>query len=120
TGAQKAPATQTPTQATDPHAPTGAAAAARATGPQPPAEQAAEAPRPDAQEAAPTADPRGIAGSGVRAWIAARQGVEPDSIGFQVLSVGRSNLTYTITLDGAPRWVLRRPPLGHTGGSAHD
>ncbi|HVV23594.1 MAG TPA: phosphotransferase family protein [Pseudonocardiaceae bacterium] len=32
---------------------------------------------------------------------------------------GRSNLTYYVT-DGATRWVLRRPPLGHVLRTAHD
>ncbi|GAA1588585.1 phosphotransferase family protein [Actinoplanes couchii] len=32
---------------------------------------------------------------------------------------GRSNLTYAVT-DGARRWVLRRPPLGHVLPTAHD
>ncbi|MEU5695331.1 phosphotransferase family protein [Actinosynnema sp. NPDC020468] len=32
---------------------------------------------------------------------------------------GRSNLTYRVT-DGARRWVLRRPPLGHVLATAHD
>ena len=32
---------------------------------------------------------------------------------------GRSNLTYYVT-DGAARWVLRRPPLGHVLRTAHD
>jgi aminoglycoside phosphotransferase (APT) family kinase protein len=32
---------------------------------------------------------------------------------------GRSNLTYAVT-DGAQRWVLRRPPLGHVLPTAHD
>ncbi|MFJ9846825.1 phosphotransferase family protein [Kitasatospora sp. NPDC101155] len=32
---------------------------------------------------------------------------------------GRSNLTYVLT-DGASRWVLRRPPLGHVLATAHD
>lgn len=32
---------------------------------------------------------------------------------------GRSNLTYVLG-DGARRWVLRRPPLGHVLESAHD
>jgi aminoglycoside phosphotransferase (APT) family kinase protein len=32
---------------------------------------------------------------------------------------GRSNLTYAVT-DGATRWVLRRPPLGHVLPTAHD
>ena len=36
-----------------------------------------------------------------------------------LLAGGRSNLTYTIT-DGARRWVLRRPPLGHVLATAHD
>ncbi|MGW4382139.1 phosphotransferase family protein [Kitasatospora sp. NPDC004531] len=32
---------------------------------------------------------------------------------------GRSNLTYLVE-DGAARWVLRRPPLGHVLATAHD
>ncbi len=32
---------------------------------------------------------------------------------------GRSNLTYELS-DGANRWVLRRPPLGHVLETAHD
>ena len=36
-----------------------------------------------------------------------------------LLSGGRSNLTYSLT-DGAGRWVLRRPPLGHVLATAHD
>ncbi|MEU9047092.1 MULTISPECIES: phosphotransferase family protein [unclassified Kitasatospora] len=32
---------------------------------------------------------------------------------------GRSNLTYVLS-DGASRWVLRRPPLGHVLATAHD
>lgn len=36
-----------------------------------------------------------------------------------LLRGGRSNLTYLIT-DGASRWVLRRPPLGHVLPTAHD
>jgi aminoglycoside phosphotransferase (APT) family kinase protein len=37
----------------------------------------------------------------------------------ELLSGGRSNLTYLVT-DGAGRWVLRRPPLGHVLATAHD
>lgn len=125
TARQKTPTPQaTDAQAPDAKAPDTKApepstkASASATDAQTPAAQTSAAWTPATQ--APTDDPRGIAGSGVRAWIAAHQGVEADSIGFQVLSVGRSNLTFTLTLDGEPRWVLRRPPLGHTGGSAHD
>ena len=36
-----------------------------------------------------------------------------------LLAGGRSNLTYALT-DGARRWVLRRPPLGHVLATAHD
>jgi aminoglycoside phosphotransferase (APT) family kinase protein len=37
----------------------------------------------------------------------------------ELLSGGRSNLTYLLT-DGVGRWVLRRPPLGHVLATAHD
>ncbi len=39
--------------------------------------------------------------------------------GVQLISGGRSNLTYRLDLDGA-RIVLRRPPLGHVLPTAHD
>ncbi|MEU5809843.1 phosphotransferase family protein [Streptomyces sp. NPDC047718] len=37
----------------------------------------------------------------------------------RLIEGGRSNLTYEIT-DGAARWVVRRPPLGHVLATAHD
>lgn len=37
----------------------------------------------------------------------------------ELISGGRSNLTYMLT-DGRSRWVLRRPPLGGLTPSAHD
>jgi aminoglycoside phosphotransferase (APT) family kinase protein len=37
----------------------------------------------------------------------------------ELISGGRSNLTYVLT-DGRRRWVLRRPPLGHVQATAHD
>lgn len=37
----------------------------------------------------------------------------------ELLSGGRSNLTYLLT-DGYRRWVLRGPPLGHVLATAHD
>jgi len=48
----------------------------------------------------------------------------PDADGSRPLTAsliagGRSNLTYSLT-DGAHRWVLRRPPLGHVLPTAHD
>ena len=41
------------------------------------------------------------------------------SLSGELISGGRSNLTYVIT-DGHARWVLRRPPLGHVLATAHD
>ncbi len=55
---------------------------------------------------------------GIVQWIQNRFGGA--DLGFETLSVGRSNLTFVVTDGGQPRWVLRRPPLGHKGGSAHD
>ncbi|MEU3269580.1 phosphotransferase family protein [Saccharomonospora sp. NPDC006951] len=37
----------------------------------------------------------------------------------RVVEGGRSNLTYIVS-DGAGRWVVRRPPLGHVLPTAHD
>ena len=36
-----------------------------------------------------------------------------------LLAGGHSNLTFALS-DGEHRWVLRRPPLGHTDPSSHD
>ena len=41
------------------------------------------------------------------------------SLRAEVISGGRSNLTYTIER-GGDTWVLRRPPLGHVLPTAHD
>jgi aminoglycoside phosphotransferase (APT) family kinase protein len=65
-----------------------------------------------------TQAPAGFDAESIGRWIEQRFGVT--DFGVEVMSVGRSNLTFTITVDGAPRWVLRRPPLGHEGGSAHN
>ncbi|MFJ2474018.1 phosphotransferase family protein [Streptomyces sp. NPDC087659] len=37
----------------------------------------------------------------------------------RLIQGGRSNLTYSVT-DGAGRWIVRRPPLGHVLATAHD
>lgn len=62
----------------------------------------------------------GIAADRVTGWFVEHiEGVEPP-LRFELISGGRSNLTYKVT-DGAGRdYVLRRPPLGHVLESAHD
>lgn len=65
-----------------------------------------------------TQTPAGFDAERIGNWIEQRFAVT--DFGVEVMSIGRSNLTFTITVDGRPRWVLRRPPLGHTGGSAHN
>ncbi|MFD9391549.1 phosphotransferase family protein [Streptomyces sp. NPDC060000] len=37
----------------------------------------------------------------------------------RLIEGGRSNLTYAVS-DGAAKWVVRRPPLGHVLATAHD
>ena len=37
----------------------------------------------------------------------------------EVIPGGKSNITYRVS-DGAGRWVVRRPPLGHVLATAHD
>ncbi|MBA0050601.1 phosphotransferase family protein [Streptomyces sp. AJS327] len=48
-----------------------------------------------------------------------RPGLLAGPLGAEVVQGGRSNLTYRLG-DGASRWVLRRPPLGHVLATAHD
>lgn len=67
---------------------------------------------------APAGLPAGLAQGDLAGWMRDRFGIAEFTA--RALSVGRSNLTYLLEVDGAPRFVLRRPPLGHTGGSAHD
>ncbi|MCQ9369499.1 phosphotransferase family protein [Brevibacterium sp. 50QC2O2] len=62
--------------------------------------------------------PAGIDADRLGRWIADRFGVT--EVQYRALSVGRSNLTFQLLVDGEPCWVLRRPPLGHKGGSAHN
>lgn len=49
-----------------------------------------------------------------------RQGVEiAGPLSAELISGGRSNLTFAVT-DGTTRWVVRRPPLAGLTASAHD
>jgi len=46
-------------------------------------------------------------------------GAEPP-LTYERITGGRSNLTYRVSDGDGGRWILRRPPLGTTLGSAHD
>ncbi|MER6096238.1 phosphotransferase family protein [Streptomyces sp. NPDC001728] len=48
-----------------------------------------------------------------------RPGLVSGPLEARLIEGGRSNLTYVVT-DGAGRWVVRRPPLGHVLATAHD
>lgn len=48
-----------------------------------------------------------------------RPGLVGGPLSARLIEGGRSNLTYAVT-DGASRWVVRRPPLGHVLATAHD
>src|SRR5699024_1983289 len=63
-----------------------------------------------------TQTPAGFDAQSIGRWIEQRFGI--DDFDVEVMSIGRANLTVTITVDGSPRWVPRRPPLGHEGGRA--
>jgi len=49
----------------------------------------------------------------------AAPGLVTGPLSAELVTGGRSNLTYYLT-DGEHRWVLRRPPLGHVLSTAHD
>ena len=48
-----------------------------------------------------------------------RRGLLAAPLPARLIGGGRSTLTYVVT-DGAGRWVVRRPPLGHVLATAHD
>ncbi|MBX7265811.1 phosphotransferase family protein [Micromonospora sp. Llam7] len=56
---------------------------------------------------------------GVRAFLESRRVPVTGPLTSELVSGGRSNLTYVVT-DGTHRWVLRRPPLSGLTPSAHD
>lgn len=53
-------------------------------------------------------------------WLSELGVRDCENVSVRLLSGGRSNLTYRLDLPGGRRWVLRRPPAGHTLDSAHD
>ncbi|MDG2428105.1 MAG: phosphotransferase family protein [Acidimicrobiales bacterium] len=72
------------------------------------------------------ASPAGIDVSKLTRWFDDQVGgIDSDSLVFELITGGRSNLTYTVSDgvalgNGGRRWVLRRPPLGHVLATAHD
>ncbi|RNL85089.1 phosphotransferase family protein [Halostreptopolyspora alba] len=50
---------------------------------------------------------------------AERPGLVRGELTGELITGGRSNLTYAVT-DGQQRWAVRRPPLGHVLPTAHD
>ena len=53
-------------------------------------------------------------------WFDRRVGGLDGGLEFNLITGGRSNLTFTVS-DGHGRcWVLRRPPMGHVLATAHD
>lgn len=65
-------------------------------------------------------DPPGVQVRALEAFLRkAGLGALDGPLQVELLSGGRSNLTYLLT-DGVQRWVLRRPPLGHVLATAHD
>ncbi|MER7674423.1 phosphotransferase family protein [Kitasatospora sp. NPDC096128] len=66
------------------------------------------------------ADPPGLDLARLRSHLDAElPGLIHGPLRADLIEGGRSNLTYVLT-DGASRWVLRRPPLGHVLATAHD
>jgi aminoglycoside phosphotransferase (APT) family kinase protein len=64
--------------------------------------------------------PPGLDLEGLRAHLdRERPGLVRGPLSAELIEGGRSNLTYAVT-DGASRWVVRRPPLGHVLATAHD
>ncbi|MGH2994486.1 MAG: phosphotransferase family protein [Solirubrobacterales bacterium] len=68
----------------------------------------------------PEEAPEGIERDGVEAWFEANVANVTLPLGFERISGGRSNLTFSVTDAAGGRWALRRPPLGKGLTSAHD
>ena len=71
---------------------------------------------------APGAPPPGIEAERVCAFFARHVAGGDAPLAFEILSGGRSNLTYLVSTRTQPvrHFVLRRPPLGHLLPTAHD
>ena len=56
----------------------------------------------------------------LEAWFAASVDGAVPPLEYERIAGGRSNLTFRVADAGGHAWILRRPPLGSTLGSAHD
>ena len=61
----------------------------------------------------------GINEVNVSNWLADQTDVVGE-LTFQIVTHGRSNLTYILEDEDNTKWILRRPPTGHVLASAHD
>lgn len=74
----------------------------------------------DLQQGAAPASPPGLDLARLTGWFDRElPGRRSGELRAEVIAGGRSNLTYRLT-DGADRWALRRPPMGHVLPTAHD
>jgi aminoglycoside phosphotransferase (APT) family kinase protein len=55
----------------------------------------------------------------IAAWLQLHEGAT-QPVRAERCSGGFSNLTFRLRDEGGRAWILRRPPLGHQGGHAHD
>ena len=56
----------------------------------------------------------------LEAWFGATLADAVPPLSYERITGGRSNLTFRVRDSDGGRWILRRPPLGATLGSAHD
>jgi aminoglycoside phosphotransferase (APT) family kinase protein len=65
-------------------------------------------------------DPKGLDLGALRVWLDAHvPGLVAGDLSAELITGGKSNLTYSVT-DGTDEFVVRRPPLGHVLATAHD
>jgi aminoglycoside phosphotransferase (APT) family kinase protein len=63
---------------------------------------------------------QGIHVDRVSSWLAEHVEATSPPFEFELITGGRSNLTFRVTDGGGRRLVLRRPPTGHVLATAHD
>ena len=63
---------------------------------------------------------RGINVDAVTAWLVSNVSGAVAPFTFDLITGGRSNLTFRVTGADGTRFVLRRPPMGNVLASAHD